>query len=190
MSVINRWILTADTNGVAPTGFNKMDGPTIMRKCSSLMDRASQGACAASLQLALSPIAALATITFTGNCHNGYYLVIGNVTITFETSGAAGASNQVNIGSAGDGTDVAVWVAALVNGTANSSGFTTKSTSWKGICTASVTGAVVTLTAAIPGTIGNGLLLTKTDADVTLTHLFGAATAGTEGTSYTFGVGA
>ena len=190
MSVINRWVLKADTNGVDPTGFGNIDAPTIMRKCASLMDRAAQGACSSNLDLALSPVAAKATITFTGNCHNTYTLTVCNVAITFETSGAAGASNQVNIGSAGDGTDVSAYVAALINGTTSTAGFTTKSTSWLGKCTASVSGAVVTLTAYLPGIMSNGLALTKTDADVTLTYAWGASVAGTEGTEAVFSLGA
>jgi hypothetical protein len=189
MSVTNRWILKTDSNGVDPTGFSNMDAPTIMRKCSSLMGRAEQGACAANLDLAFAPVAAKATITLAGNCHNTYTLTICNTAITFKTSGAAGASNEINIGSAGDGTDVATSLAALINGTTNSRGFTTKSTSFLGVCTASASGAVVTLTAYLPGIMSNGLALSKTEADVTLTYSWGASVAGTEGTQKTYSLG-
>jgi phage tail sheath gpL-like len=186
MSTINRWILTEDSNGISPTGFTAGDAPTMLRKCSSLMAACAAGGRASNLQIALAPVAAQATITFSGNCHNTYTLTVGNVEITFVTSGAAGASNQVNIGSAGTGADVAARVAALINGSTSTSGFTTKSTSWVGICSAAVSGAVLTLTASIPGTIGNGLSLSKTDVDVALTHLWGASVAGSEGTAYTY----
>ena len=36
--------------------------------------------------------------------------------ITIVTSGAAASSNQVNLGTAGDGTDLAARIAALING--------------------------------------------------------------------------
>ena len=191
MSVINRIILKTDSNGVDPTGFTSgsLDAPTMARKCASLLGAVAQGSHNGNLNLSLSPVAAKATITFSGNCHNTYALTVCGVAITFETSSAAGASNQVNIGSAGDGTDVATSVAALINGTTNSRGYTTKSASWNGICTASVSGAVVTLTAYIPGTMGNGLALTKNEADVALTHLWGSSTAGTEGTQKTYSLG-
>ena len=188
MSVTNRWILKSNTNGIDPTGFASMDAPTIMRKCASLMDRAAQGACSANLNLALSPVAAQATLTFSGNGTAAATITVCGIVITYEASGAAGASNQINVGSAGDGTDVAAYVAALINGS-TSAGFTTKSTSWLGICTASVSGAVVTLTAYLPGIMGNGLALAKTEATVALTHLWGASVAGTEGKQAIFSLG-
>jgi hypothetical protein len=189
MSSTNRWILSTNNNGVSPTGFNKNDSATMLRKCEDLLGRSAQGACTANLQLALNPVAALATLTFAGNTSNADTLLVGNLTITFVTSGAAASSKQINLGTAGDGTDVAVSVAALINGTANTRGFIGTSAAFNGICTASVSGAVVTLTAAIPGTVGNGLQLSKSCANLTLTHAWGAATAGTEGTAATFKMG-
>jgi phage tail sheath gpL-like len=189
MYTMNRWMLKTDSNGVDPTGFGNMDAPNMLRKCSTLMDRASQGACAASLDLAMAPVAAQATLTFSGNGTAAATITVCGIVITYEASGAAGASNQINVGSTGDGTDVAAYVAALINGTTSTAGFTTKSTSWLGICTASVSGAVVTLTAYLPGIMGNGLALAKTEATVALTHLWGASVAGTEGTQKTFSLG-
>ena len=183
MSVINRWILTADTNGVDPTGFNKMDGPTIMRKCSTLMDRASQGAAAASLALAFAPVAAKAKVTATGTGTDADTLTIANVVITMKASGASKANNEINIGTSV--TALMDQVTALVNGTA-----TGCPKSWAGICTAKNVAGVLTLTAAIPGTIGNGLALSISSTALTITNAFGSLTAGTEGTSYTFPVGA
>ena len=190
MSSINRWVLRDDSNGVDPTGMSdKLDSSTMLRKVSSHAARGSQGGMACNLALALNPVAALATITCSGNGTNNATLTVGNVVITLKTSGAVGSSNQINLGSAGDGTDVASYIAALINGTTLTAGFSGSSTSFAGICTASVTGAVITLTAAIPGTIGNGLALTKSEATIALTHLWGAATAGTEGTAKTFSLG-
>ena len=182
MSVINRWILETDTNGVDPTGFNAMDGPNIMRKCSTLMARAAQGACSANLKLALAPVAAKATVTAGATGTNGDTLTIAGVTITMETSGADKSLNQINIG--GSVTALMDQVTALVNGTA-----TGCPKSWAGICTASNLAGVLTLTAAIPGTIGNGLALAISSTALSITHAWGTSVAGTEGTAATFSVG-
>src|ERR1035437_2135771 len=97
--VINRYVVTAAENGVSPTGFSKGDGPTILRKISNLFGAIAQGAYAGSVSMAFKPIAALATVTATtsGSESNGDTLTVAGIAITFETSAAAGASNQVNI---------------------------------------------------------------------------------------------
>ncbi len=189
MSVINRITLTTDSNGVSPTGFAQIDAPTMFRKLSSLFGAVAGGGHNGRMILAFAPVAAKATLTFAGNTSNADTLTVGNLAITFVTSGATAASKQINLGTAGDGTDVAVSVAALINGTANTRGFTGTSAAWNGICTATVSGAVVTLTAYLPGTIGNGLALSKSCANLTLTNLWGASVAGSEGTAATYKVG-
>lgn len=190
MSVITRVTLTTESNGVNPTGFTtNSDAPTMFRKLADLVGAVAGGGRNGRMILAHAPIAAKATLTFAGNTSNADTLTVGNLAITFVTSGAAASSRQVNLGSAGDGTDVAVSVAALINGTADSRGFTGTSAAWAGMCTATVSGAVVTLTAYIPGTIGNGLALAKSCANLTLTNLWGASVAGTEGTKATYKVG-
>lgn len=176
MSKINRIILTTDTNGVSPTGFSNADAPTIVRKCADLLGRAAQGGCAANLKLSLSPIAATAKLTCTSTGTNGDSLIIGNVTIEIVTSGATG--NQVNV--AGTAALLATALTALVN----------TSASFTGICTATnPSSGVVLLTAAIPGTIGNGLQLSENSSSITLTNAWGTLTAGTEGTSRTYSLG-
>jgi phage tail sheath gpL-like len=188
MSSINRWIISDDSSGVDPTGMNKMDGVTMMRKCESHAGRGAQGAMACNLQMALNPVAAQATVTASGNGTAADTLTIGNVVITIEASGAVGGSNQVNVGTAGTGVDLAAAIAALINGSP-STFFTGTSSSFVGICTASAASGVLTLTAAIPGTIGNGLQLAKSSSALALTHLWGASVAGSEGTSKTFPIG-
>lgn len=177
MSSINRWIVTDDTNGLSPTGFKgPIDSAVMLRKAASHLDRGSQGAMACNFALALNPVAARATVTCTGNGTNGDTLTIGNVVITIVTSGATG--NQVNI--AASATALAASIVALVNSSA----------SFTGICTAlpNVAGAV-TLVAALPGTIGNGLGLAKSSTALTLTNLWGASVAGSEGTAAVFAQG-
>ncbi len=176
MSVINRIILTTDTNGVTPTGFSNADAPTILRKCADLFGRGAQGGCAANLKLAYKPIAAQGKLTCTNTGTNGDTFVIGNVSCDIVTSGATG--NQVNV--AGSAALLATAIAALVNSSA----------SFTGICTATnPSSGVVVLTAAIPGTIGNGLQLSESSTSITLSNAFGSLTAGTEGTSRTFTLG-
>lgn len=308
---VNRIILKANNNDVSPTGFGAGDAPTILRKLSTLLGSCAQGAASSNVQLSYNPVAALATITTTntGSETASDTLTVGNVVITFETSAAVGASNQVNIAAGtagtstgkatgaittapsasglaimvninGDGPQICYFndagthtgagvaaglqtairaltpfnalnavayssataafssthyivtsgvkgnnssvvitsapgntgaaglelgilnggteavgtyttnngIAALINGQTLAAGFTTKSTSFAGICTAFACGNVLTLTAAIPGTIGNGLALavSSTGTVMALTHVWGAATAGTEGTLGTF----
>jgi hypothetical protein len=309
MSNLSRIILKTDTNEVSPTGFlGKIDGPTMMRKVASLIERGAQGACAANMALALNPVAAqaLITTTHTGDETASDTLTVGNIVITMEASSAAGASNQVNIASGTAGTSTSgsspaltasglslsvsingdgfqtVYIddagthtgaqvaakiqtairaltpfnalnavayssatctygstyvitagvkglssvvvasvpgnagaknlklglnnggteavgtfstnnaiAALINGQTLAGGFTTSSTSFAGICTAFACGDKLTLTAAIGGTMGNGLAITvsSTGTKMVITSAFGVATAGTEGTNAVYSVG-
>ena len=190
MSVITRVTLTTDTNGVSPTGFTtNSDAPTMFRKLETLVGAVAGGGQNGRMILAHAPIAAKATLTFAGNTSNADTLTIGGIAITFVTSGATAAAKQINLGTAGDGTDVATSVAAMVNGIANTRGYTGTPTAFEGICTATVSGAVVTLTAYLPGTMGNGLALAKSCANLTLTNAWGASVVGTEGTKATYKVG-
>jgi hypothetical protein len=183
MSKINRWILTADTNGVDPTGYTtNIDAPVMLRKVSDLSARAAQGACASKLQLAFNPVAAQATVTATNTGTNGDTLTIAGIVITMKTSGANAANNEINIG--GSVTALMNQVTGLVNGTTASS-----PNSWAGICTASNVAGVLTLTAYIPGNIGNGLALAKSSTSLTLTNAWGGSVVGTEGTSATYSLG-
>lgn len=176
MASTNRWIIKDDSNGVDPTGMKgPIDSPSALRKVSEHAMRASLGAMAANLSLAFNPVAAQATVTFTGAGTASDTLTVGNVVITLVASGATG--NQVNIGASASAT--AANVVSLINSSA----------SFTGICTATNAGAVITLTAAIPGTIGNGLALSKSSTSITLTNLWGASVAGSEGTAAVFARG-
>ncbi len=182
MSIINRLVVTTDTNGVSPTGFSNADAPTIMRQCADLLGRGAQGGCAANLKLAFAPIAAKATVTAGSTGTNGDTLTIANVVITMKTSGADSSNNEINIG--GSVTALMDQVTALVNGTASGS-----PNSWAGICSASNLAGVLTLTAFMPGTAGNGLQLSISSTALTITHAWGTSVAGTEGTYQAFSLG-
>ncbi len=177
MTSINRWIFTSDTNGVSPTGFvGPADSSLMMRKVSDLTARGAQGACAANLNLSFNPVAAQATVTAGGDGTNGDTLTIGNVVITIVTSGATG--NQVNI--AASAAALATSIVALVNSSA----------SFVGICTATnPSSGVIQLIASLPGTMGNGLQLSKSSTALTLTHAWGATISGSEGTAGVFSLG-
>jgi len=95
-----------------------------------------------------------ATITSTGAASNDETHTIANVTFTAKTSGATG--NQWNL--SGTVATQATNIAAAINA----------STNLTGVVTATSSAGVVTLTAAVPGEIGNGLEMTESLSNVTI----------------------
>lgn len=178
MSNLNRFILKTDTNGVSPTGFNSTDVSLMMRKVSHLFDSVANGSANGNLGLALNPVAALATLTFTAAGTAADTITLGNVVVTLVASGATG--DQINIGVSATAT------AANLVAFINAGGYLENLT---GICTATSALGVVTLTAALAGTIGNGLNLAISSTAITITYAWGANTAGSEGTAAVFGMG-
>ncbi len=160
-------------------------------------------AVAAAIQVAiraLTPFNALNAVAYSSaTCTYGSTYVI--------TSGAKGSNSTVAVTGAGaatlklgafnGGVEAAGTyttnngIVSLINGQVNASGFTTSSAAWAGMCTAYACGDVLTLTAYVPGTMGNGLDLevSSTGTKMVLTHVWGAATAGTEGTQKVFSQG-
>jgi hypothetical protein len=122
----------------------------------------------ASLTFYTGSVQASGTITVAaGGSANNQTMTICGVTFTAKTSGATG--NQFNI-SATAATQAANMVAAI-NASANLSG----------IVVASRVGAVVTLTAVVPGVIGNGLVMANVDlANVTVVSFV----SGSNGTTF------
>lgn len=100
-------------------------------------------------------VAATGLVTFTGAPSNNETLSIANVTFTAKTSGATG--NQFNIG--GDVATTAENLATAINA----------SSDMAGIISASSSAGVVTLTSLVPGTIGNGLELSESLSNATVT---------------------
>ena len=139
---------------------------------------------------ALTPINALNAVAFSSaTCAYSATYVI--------TSGVSGSNSSVVVTGAGaatlklgvfNGGVEAVGTATTLN---NAVAKIDSSSTWTGICTAYACGNILTLTAAIPGTIGNGLALavSTTGAVMSITHAWGAATAGTEGSAATFSIG-
>ncbi len=149
---------------------------------------------------ALTPFNALNAVAYSAaTCTYGSTYIItsgvkgNNSTVAVTGSGAA----TLKLGAFNGGVEAAGTyttnngIAALINGQTLAAGFTTSSSAWSGICTAYASGNVLTLTATVPGTVGNGLALavSSTGTKMVLTNVWGAATAGTEGTSATFNSG-
>lgn len=131
------------------------------------------GALAGGNQMALvsvnvGAVQAAGTVTFasTGPT-NGQTCTIAGVTFTAVTSGATG--NQFNINATP--ATVAANLATAINAAASMSG----------IVTAAAVGAVCTLTAVVPGTMGNGLVMANVNLSNTTIVSF---TGGTNGTAY------
>lgn len=118
-------------------------------------------------------VRATSTFTFasTGPTNNET-CTVANVTFTAKTSGATG--NQFNISSTD--TVVAANFAAAING----------STSLVGIVSATVSGAVVTLTSLAPGNVGNGI---ETGVGTLANTTVVAFAGGAESARYAYSVG-
>lgn len=106
-------------------------------------------------------------ITFTGNGTAADTVTLGGQALTAVASGAA--NNQWNVGASAAGA--AANFAACVNA----------STTFKGILSASVVGAVVTVTCLAAGTVGN--LITAAKSSTAISALPSAALTGGTGNS-------
>lgn len=116
---------------------------------------------------------ATATITVSaGGSANDETAIICGVTITAKTSGADTTAGEFNI-SATQETQAANMLTMFQN-----------TDDFSGIITASRNGAVVTLTAAAPGAIGNGLQATDVDLANVAISSFATVDTGSDGTSY------
>lgn len=113
---------------------------------------------------------AVLTVSSTGSVNNET-MVLAGVTFTAKTSGATG--NQFNI-SATPTTQAANMVAAF-----------NASADLAGIVTASNVAGVITLTAVVPGIVGNALVVTESLTNVAVTTSFATAATGVDGTIYT-----
>lgn len=125
------------------------------------------GTKSANLTLKTGAVQATATLTVSSTGSSAAEtMTIGNVTFTAKASGATGNEFNVSTTPATQATNMANAFNA--------------SSDLSGIVTASASGAVVTLTAVVPGTIGNGLDITESLTNVALS----AFASGADGTSY------
>lgn len=115
-------------------------------------------------------VKATGSITSTGTSANNETMTICGQTLTAKTSGAVAADGEFNI-SATVGTQAAS-IALAINSMPE----------LVGICSAEALAGVVTVSAAVPGLIGNGLVM----VDVNLGNVTVAGfSGGSDGTSYT-----
>lgn len=123
--------------------------------------------------LKVGAVRATATITSTGTATNAETMTLCNATLTAKTSGSVAANGEFDI-SGTVGTQAAN-IAAAINAF----------TSLTGKVTATSLAGVVTVTAVVPGLMGNGLDITEALTNVTKT----AFTGGTDGTAYNLTLG-
>jgi phage tail sheath gpL-like len=139
-------------------------------KAAQYFERISQGAVLnASVTLAVAPVQATGTITFSSIANNDT-ITIGGVVFTAKTSGASGAV-QFNIG--GSDTNAAANAAVVINA----------HTTVGKLVTATSAAAVITLTAVYPGIEGNQIPIA-----ISAHGSVSAATlaSGTDGTTSTY----
>jgi flagellar hook-associated protein 3 FlgL len=175
-SVNNTLRLVLKTNSNSLTAALKQQGgPSAWyyRKLSSIFGMFSNGAYSANVTVTPTVVAASGTITLSAMVATDTIIVNG-VTFTCVASGATG--NQFNVGGS-DTLTAASFVTAFNAAT---------STSIKNCVVASSVAAVITLTSAVPGNIGNCITQTcAAHGTVSAARLAG----GTEGVTATFAHG-
>lgn len=153
----------ADTSAmVKPSG----QGRENLKRLINALNGVQAGKLGGSVSLTASTtdaVAATATITSTGTASNNETMSLLNVTLTAKTSGAVAASGEFDI-SGTVGTQ-ATNIAAAINAVSTLTGKVT----------ASANAGVVTVTSVIPGLIGNGLQISESLSNVTVTQFTGGA---------------
>lgn len=123
-----------------------------------------------SLVCRVGSVAATGTLTVSGaGPSNNETAVVAGTTITAKTSGAVAANGEFP--TSATASVVATGMALAINSVAALSG----------VVTAVADGAVVTISSAIPGLVGNGLTLTENMTNVAAVAMSG----GSNGTVYT-----
>ena len=155
---------------IAETGNRFLAGQKLMRYVRSLMG----GSKSAKVALSVNAVKASGTITLSAHVANDTTTVNG-IVFTCKTSGATG--NEYNVGA--DDTATAVNLAAALNA----------NTTLDGMIVATSALGVVTLTALVPGELGNAITLAisahgsvsaarmagGTNGAATATHYYGSA---------------
>jgi hypothetical protein len=125
-------------------------------------------------KLSTGSVQSTATITSTGAAVNNETMLLANVTLTAKTSGAVAANGEFNLSATP--TTQAANIAAAINAVAGLSS----------ICQATSALGVVTVTAVWPGKAGNGLQISESLTNVTVT----AFASGSDGSQVAVNFGA
>lgn len=137
------------------------------RNLSNYFMRTANGSADLNWTVNTGAVQATATITSTGSASNGETALVANSTLTAKTSGAVPANGEFNI--SGTVATQAANIALAINSVAALSS----------IVTATSALGVVTITAVVPGVMGNGLQISENLSNVTAT----AFASGSNGTS-------
>ena len=141
-----------------------------IRSLSDFLRGIAGGARRAVVEICTGAVQSAASLTLTGAPTATETFVLCGRTFTARASGAV--VNEFNIG--GDVTTTAANIAAAINASDDPR--------VTGSVVATSLAGVVTITAKVPGTLGNGLVLTESLSNATRVDFAG----GTEGTSTTF----
>lgn len=152
------------------TAANQMDDVRLQKFIPDIVD----GSQVAYLKVSHSAVQATATITSTGAAVDAETMLLANVTLTAKSSGAVAANGEFNV-SATPATQ-ATNIAAAINAVAGLSG----------ICQATSALGVVTVTAVQPGKSGNGLQISESLTNVSVT----AFASGSDGSQVAINYGA
>jgi phage tail sheath gpL-like len=157
-----------DTEDMAKSGQGRDNLKRIMNELNGISNGRLPGKIVVNVSSS-DAVAATATITSTGTATNAETMSLCNVTLTAKTSGAVAADGEFDI--SGTVATQATNIAAAINA----------ATGLKGLVTASAALGVVTVTAQVPGVLGNAFQMSESLSNVTVTQF----TGGTGGSSST-----
>ena len=173
MSITNIIVTSADTAAMILDQLNPQSGASSqdsLQRTARWIDGLADGAFYYNTVVEqVGAVQATATITSTGSAVNNETMSLLNTTLTAKTSGATPSAGEFNI--SGTVATQATSIALAINSVA----------ALAGKVTATSLAGVVTVTSVIAGIIGNGLQISESLTNVTVTQF----TGGTNGTATT-----
>ncbi len=172
MSSLQRLVITSNTTAldfISQCNLKPLGQPAVNNMVDYFAGLVGGNVAGASLAWKVGCVKATGSITSAGTATANQTMKVANQTLTAKASGAVAANGEFNV-SATVGTQ-ATNIAAAINAVV----------ALVGIVTASASLGVVTVTAVVPGLIGNGIELVDIDlGNVTVAGMAG----GTDGTAY------